>query len=348
MPRKKSVTLQSLAAELGLSVHTVSKALRGMPGMSEETRHDVLSTARKFGYRTKDQEHSLAVEHIPLFPNRQRKFKLVFTGVSGFSRLNQILFGGVQEKLSEYGHTIDMLMVPSSCTRTETFEAWAEQNNLMYADGVFIPPMIDPAVEDMLLRLPMPRMLLNFPSSACEADSVIWDVGTSIRQSVRHLVASGHRNILYIGNISGHRGFRLRWQSFVESMKEAGLEAAPDDHLTHGIPEQEAWIAQVKNKLSSLGATAILNAVHQNVAWIYHACSASGKRIPDDYSLISLQHEPNEFVLQLTRPLLPIHETGIRAAERMLWRLANPSLPYEHLMLQGTFFEGDTVRPLQA
>lgn len=78
----------------------------------------------------------------------------------------------------------------------------------------------------------------------------------------------------------------------------------------------------------------------------YRACSLLGKRIPDDYSLISLQHEADEFFPQLSRPVLSIRETGIRGAERMLWRLANPSFPYEHTMLQGTFFDGETVKPL--
>jgi len=348
MPRKKSVTLQSLASELGLSIHTVSKALRGMPGMSEETRHAVLLTARKLGYRTKDQEQSLAIEHIPLFPNRQRKFKLVFFGDMGYFRLNQILLEGLQEKLSEYGHTIDMLMIPATFEKGQTFDTWVDNNNLMYADGLFIPPMTGSIYEERLLKLPLPRILFNFPPPAAEVDSVIWDVGTAVRQSVRHLLANGHRNILYIGNIHRHRGFGLRWQSFVDTMREAGLEAAPDRHITDAYPEKEAWIAQVQSKLSSLRATAIMSGVHHNLAWIYHACSTLGKQIPDDYSLISMQHEEDGFLPQLSRPILVIRETGIRGAERMLWRLANPNLPYEHTMLQGTFFAGETVKPPKA
>ncbi|MEF3313069.1 LacI family DNA-binding transcriptional regulator [Paenibacillus sp. GYB004] len=348
MPRRKSVTLQTLASELGLSIHTVSKALRGMPGMSEETRHEVLSAARRLGYRTKDQEHSLAVEHIPLFPNRKRRFKLMFTGNSVYSRLNQILLEGLQDKLAEYGHTIDMLMIPSSFDKGESFDNWADQNSLMYSDGIFIPPMTDPIKEELLLKLPLPRILFNFPPPAAEVDSVIWDVGTAVRLSVRHLIANGHRSILYIGNIHNQRGFRLRWQSFVDSMQEAGLDANPELHITKAISEKEAWVASVQDCLVSLRATAILNGVHNNLAWIYHACSTLGKRIPEDYSLISLQHERDEFLPQLSRPSLAIRETGVRGAERMLWRLANPNLPYEHIMLQGTFFEGDTVKPLKA
>jgi LacI family transcriptional regulator len=41
-----------------------------------------------------------------------------------------------------------------------------------------------------------------------------------------------------------------------------------------------------------------------------------------------------------------IRESGIRAAERMLWRMANPHLPYEHTLLQGGFYEGSTVKAI--
>lgn len=347
MPRKKTVTLQMLADELGLSLHTVSKALRGKPGMSEETRRAVSAAARKLGYRTKEQEHSLQVEHIPLHPHRLYRFKLVFYAQTGSFRMNQMLLEGLQEKLAEYGHTIDMVMLPTAFDNGKTFEAWVDSNNLAYADGLFISPLIRPAVEEQLLELPFPRILLNFPPPDAEVDSVVWDVGAAVRQSVRHLLASGHRDILYVGNIHGVRGFRLRWQSFVETMREAGLEADPEQHMTTPLGGKGSWIDHVQSKLASTRATAILNGVHLQMAWIYHACSLLGKQIPRDLSLVSLQHEADDYVPQLSRPLLCIREAGMRGAERMLWRLANPSQPYEHILLQGTFFKGETVQPLK-
>ncbi|MNI69352.1 hypothetical protein D3C73_1250940 [compost metagenome] len=37
-------------------------------------------------------------------------------------------------------------------------------------------------------------------------------------------------------------------------------------------------------------------------------------------------------------PFLPIEMTGYRAADRMLWRMANPNLPYEHIRIQSELF----------
>src|SRR5690606_21466773 len=103
--------------------------------------------------------------------------------------------------------------------------------------------------------------------------------------------------------------------------------------------------AEVIDKLKRTGPTAILTAVPFDLAWIYYACSAAGLRIPEDCSLIGVIDDRNEQIPNLTRPILLIYESGVRAAERMLWRLANPLQPYECTLLQGPFFAGDTVRP---
>ena len=88
---KKSVTLELIAERMGLSVQTVSKALRGKPGMSEETRQAVAVMARQLGYRTKGQRHSMSVEQLPLIPGAKRRFSFVMKGDQSFSGLNQLI-----------------------------------------------------------------------------------------------------------------------------------------------------------------------------------------------------------------------------------------------------------------
>lgn len=344
MSRKKLVTLNDLSQQLGLSVRTISKALRGLPGMSESTRARIVRTAAMHGYRTKDQERSLSVERIPIIPHQQRYFKLIVPGRESLP-LYRLLLAGLQEKLGEYGHSIETLLIPNGLGKGLAFKLWADQHHLAYTDGIFIPPIPAP-YEKLLLQLPGPRILLNFPPPSADADSIAWDVGTAVHKSVQYLLSKGHRSILYIGNNTEHRGFRLRWRCFVEAMKEAGLDVRAEHHVTGTIVQREAWIAEFKEKLARMRPTALLYGCGSHVAWVYHVCSSMGKRIPHDYSLISLEEEALEDLPELTRPTLPIRESGLRGAERMLWRLANPGLPYEHILLQGGFFKGKTVRTL--
>ncbi|MDG0790483.1 helix-turn-helix domain-containing protein [Cohnella ginsengisoli] len=74
-----------MAARLGLTVHTVSKALRGLPGMSESTRRDIWQAARELGYRTKAQAAGLSAEQIPwVGAGKPRRFAMVMAGEGPF------------------------------------------------------------------------------------------------------------------------------------------------------------------------------------------------------------------------------------------------------------------------
>ncbi|MBW4079843.1 LacI family DNA-binding transcriptional regulator [Paenibacillus sp. S150] len=77
MPRKKAVTLRDPADRLGLGVYTVSKTLRGLPGMSEATRRLVFATAREMNYATKAQEAGLAAESIAYAAGKPRRFVML-------------------------------------------------------------------------------------------------------------------------------------------------------------------------------------------------------------------------------------------------------------------------------
>ena len=342
---KKTVTLELIAERMGLSVQTVSKALRGKPGMSEETRQAIAATARQLGYRTKGQRHSMSVEQLPLIPGANRRFSFVMNGDQSFSGLNQLILQGVQERLSEFGHTVAITVTPPRFADSKSFEEWTEQQNLAYMDGIFLSPSLTPDLEERLLALSMPRILINFPPHAAEVDSIIWDVATAVHQSVNQLMALGHQRILYIGKRVTHRGFTIRWQAFQAAMEHAGLLVDDHAHMVDEVTDRSLWSVELGRKLQVMQATAIISGLDYDLPWIYFACSSAGIRIPEDCSLISLQNAENQTMPGISRPRLLVAEAGERAAERMLWRLANPTLPYEQIRLQGSFFTGDTMRP---
>jgi transcriptional regulator with XRE-family HTH domain len=50
MADKRGVTIRELAQAAGVSIGTVSRALKGQPGLSEQTRGQVLEVAQQLGY----------------------------------------------------------------------------------------------------------------------------------------------------------------------------------------------------------------------------------------------------------------------------------------------------------
>ncbi|MGO4548197.1 LacI family DNA-binding transcriptional regulator [Paenibacillus sp. 2TAB23] len=342
MPRKKTVTLHTIANELGLTIHTVSKALRGLPGMSEATRKAVADCARKHGYRTKEQESGIFAERISWANTNPRRFAMLLIGDSLFHRMQ---LEGVQLRLNELGHSLYPLLVPASLTNEAELAEWLEQNGLFFADGLFLTAAIPEWMEAALLKLNMPKVLLNYPSDLAEVDSVIWDVEYAIHRTMEELYRCGHRHILYVGEIEPQRGFRLRWQAFDAAAERLGLGglAEPGNHITISTADRAAWMSLLRDRLSSGEYTAVIGAIPGVAEWVYVAASFLHLTIPADFSLVGMENEEPTYFPEMTRPLLLVREAGERAAELMLRRIANPLLPFEEVRLRGSFYMGHTL-----
>ncbi len=341
MARRKEVTLRALADELQLSVHTVSKALRGLPGMSEATRREVVKRARELGYRTKDQAAGIAAERIPWANAQPRRFALLVGGDFPYHRQQ---LEGVQSRLGELGHSLYPQLMPSTISEPAELEAWLTSIEIDYTDGLFLTAAIPERLEESLLSLPMPKVLINYPPDLAEVDSVVWDVEYAVHRSVEALHACGHRNVLYVGEIGQLRGFRLRWQAFAAASIRAGLPAPePAEHVTSAAVDRVDWMEQLRARLSTGRFTAVLSAIPGEAEWVYAAAASLSLSIPADLSLVGMDHLEHPSIAGLARPQLIVREAGERAAELMLRRIANPTLPYEHVRLKGPFLAGQTI-----
>lgn len=339
MPIRKSVTLRTIAGKLGLTVQTVSKALKGKPGMSEATRQLVVRTAEKLGYYTPEQIRSLRADRISPYPNGALRFLLVLSHHS--APFNKLLLEGLHERFSSFGHTVESLLLPGNLGDKEVL-AWIEEKELAFADGVFIAPSIhQEAGERALMELPSPRILFGFPPPGVRIDSVIWDVYEAAYQAVSYLRELGHERIMYVGDIRRQRGYILRWQAFSLAMEKHGLPVMPELHSTG--PRDGEWARQLKSRIAEHRPTAIVCGIDDEVAPVYALCGEIGLRVPEDISFVGIVNEQPDSLPPIARPLLPIRETGFRAADRMLWRIANPTRPFEHIRLQSDWSDGSTV-----
>lgn len=345
MPRKKTVTLRTIADELDLTVHTVSKALRGLPGMSEATRRKVAERARELGYRTKEQEAGVFAERIPGVNAKPRRFAMLMSGEFPFHRQQ---LEGVQNRLNELGHTLYPLLIPSTLLEPIGLDAWLEITGLTYTDGLFLTAGIPERLEAALLRISMPKVLINYPPDLAEVDSVVWDVEYAVHRSMEALYACGHRNVLFVGDIEPLRGFRLRWKAFATAVKRGGkaVAPAPEEHVTGYSTDRVQWLEKLSSRLSSGRFSAVLSAVPGEAEWVYASAASLGLAIPADLSLVGMEHEVHPTFPDLSRQELIVREAGERAAELMLRRIANPTLPYEHVRLKGPFLGGRTIRKI--
>lgn len=345
MAKKKTVTLQVLAEHLNLSAYTVSRALRGLPGMSEDTRLAVIEAAEKLGYRTRDQQWNRVWEGVDRLRVKPRRFLFVTrANAVRNSSMNRIMEEGLRDRLEQMGNVLQLTEIPNRPEWSETsVSRMLEQMELFYADGLFISFGLPDVWERCILRLPVPKMFINFPPIGAEADSIIWDVYDAVQQSLLHLLARGHRRILYLGDNATHRGYRLRWTAFQEIASQYRLDVSEEAHLTKRYAGKESFFEAFREKWTAFRPTALLCSIHDDLNRVLDCCERLGIRIPDECSLVCLDQTEDSRFHSIASPGILVRETGHRAADRMLWRIANLHMPYEHIRVRGKFRIGTSV-----
>lgn len=108
------MTIRSLAARLGLSVGTVSMALRDNPAVAEATRNKIRSLAEKSGYRPDPQ---LARLMYQVRRHRGATFQSTIAAITNFAKAEErpyqaALIGGARKRAEALGFALNVIRGP--------------------------------------------------------------------------------------------------------------------------------------------------------------------------------------------------------------------------------------------
>lgn len=268
-------TISDLARTLGLSKSSVSTALNGKPGVSEETRKRVLALAADLGWHPSSSARSLSRARSDTIGMVLKRDPTLLGTEPYYMRLLE----GVEDVLSGAGQSLLLRMVGKAAGRdTTVYERWSAERRV---DGVIV---IDRTVDDprpeLLRQLGMPFVLHGVSPGSEPGSEVIDDQLGDARLIADHIAELGHPSFVHVtGPLSlAHEvdrrallGSETRalgiTPSFVESdYTVAGAESAVAEVLRR--PEPVTAIV-TSNDLMAVGALAALTrAGSENVALI--------------------------------------------------------------------------------
>jgi LacI family transcriptional regulator len=323
------ITLDHLSERLGLSKFSVSRALSGKPGVSEQTREAVLRLAREVGYN-----HAGAVPA----PAATRVVHLIIpqTDAIHSSFWVEVIEGAEAEARSiGYRLTIDVLAPGRGV------EVLQENVNGLVLAGRRSRGVLEP-----FLQLDIPKVLIGHPRPMEMIDSVQaanFDGGYVVGDVLARL---GHRCIAFFTDVPEDEGRNLRQAGLVEAMRVHGgtvLAPIPFD------PEADVRSLLLRTLRDPGGPTALTGAtdvVALSVAW---GLMELGLRIPEHVSVIGANdsHSVSQLGLRLSTVRQPMHEIGATALQTLHWRLelASPLARPRRTLLTPEFIERSTHGP---
>lgn len=307
-----AITLRDIAARLGLSHSTVSRALADNPAINAGTRARVRAAAEAMGYVANASARLLRGERSALvglvIPDVQNDFYATIARI-------------VADTLAGQGFQTVLAITEDDPAR--------EQQALLglveaRAAGVILTPTAQPLAGALALLPRMPVVQLLRAQRDIGADRVLIDDEEGIALATTHLLALGHRRIAYLGTPAMLSTGAARLAGFRRAFAAAG--ATVDERLVcQGAPRPETAQDAVLDLLRRAAPpTALLCASSELTLGALLALQSLGLRAPDDLSITGYG-DPRWFALAeggITTVQLPVEDVARAAATALLRRMS--------------------------
>jgi LacI family transcriptional regulator, repressor for deo operon, udp, cdd, tsx, nupC, and nupG len=273
------IRLSEIAARSGVSISTVSRVLNEQPGVSPQSRRQVLTAIDVLGYdrpvRLRPRAGGLVglvmpeLEN-PFFPRLAHHLEIGLGRLGLSPVLCSQTLGGVHE--DDY---VAMLLDHSVA-------------GIVFVSGVHALVDSGPARYQRLIDLGLPIVLVNGALAGLDAPSVSTDDVAAIDLAVQHLEHMGHRRIgAALGQMRYLPSQRKR-QAFIDAVERHGMLPADIDaaDLVEATTYSVQGGQQAAERLLDRGVTCIVCGSDVMALGVIRAARQRGLRVPEDLSVV--------------------------------------------------------------
>ncbi|MDD2213851.1 MAG: LacI family DNA-binding transcriptional regulator [Oscillospiraceae bacterium] len=331
----KHVTMQTIADALKVSKVSVSKALNGQPGVSDELRKQILLVAGQVGYKKRPETERLqpAAAFAWLCPKRYfLKDEQFYTSIYYY----------VNKKLLERQQRLDCLVINA---REEADPTSLAETLQCHYTGIFIAGEFKAAYYKEIMALNVPLVGLDFYHGNDEMDLVVIDNFNAGYAVTNELLRAGHRKIGFVGDESQSMSICDRFFGYLKALKLAGQPVKESWHLINNDKEGRYFDI---NPLPSEWPTAFVCHCDKAAVQLLQQLQQLGLKVPANISLISFD---NTGLAELMSPKLSSvdidkKKIALSALELMDYRLAHPETPFHQIHLDTRIVRRESVRSL--
>lgn len=216
------VRLKDIALQAGVSVMTVSKALRDAPDVSAATKLRIRELAKQLGYVPDSAAQGL----------RTRSTRLLGLVVSS---LTNPIFARIVLAIEERAHELGYdLILTHTHNQVDRESACIQKLLARRVEGIIISPVYRLATEDRSYRElkanGTPTVILGHAAPFCSTFvNVACDDSAAAYAATRHLLGNGHKRIAFFAGPPVTPWTRERFEGYRRALRESNLDV--DDRL---------------------------------------------------------------------------------------------------------------------
>ena len=339
--------IDDVARDVGMSTATVSRALRGLPRVSESTRLKVSEAALRLGYVPSPHAARLA-------SGRTGSVAIVVPFVTRW--FFATIYDGVEQTLRRADYDVLVYNLAGDAATRKRVLGTHELSKRV--DAILLLG-IEPTPDEVAWLGERGAPVSTLGTEVAHWPSVRIDDGQVARTAVEHLIDLGHRRI---GTIGGHIDEGLdvvtpsdRRAAYRRTLVEHGMELLPELETEGGFTLEGGYRSGLQLLDVSPRPTAVFCASDEMAVGLLRACRERGVRVPEELSIVGVDDHEMSPYLDLTTVRQPVFEQGVAAAQQIVDRLSRPAttddepvaaLEAEHLVLPTELVvRGSTASP---
>ena len=329
-----NVKLKDIAEALGVSAVTVSNALTGKKGVSEEVRDKIVKTAEEMGY---DRSRYIKAE------KRSRigviiADKYMETGVSFYWAMYQMVAYAACGK--------------AAVTIFEVLDDEGEAKKILpqmlrgrTVDGlVVIGKVSEPYVEKLLKKSGVPVVLLDFCVKHIPCDAVMSANYTGMYKVTRYLLEQGHREIAFAGSVAANENIMDRYYGYKKAMMEAGAPVRKEWRLE----DRDLVSGIVQIELPKKMPSAFVCNSDLTAGRLYDQLVKNGYSVPEDISVAGYDDYlfGHSFAEKLTTYHVDMKQMAEITVNLLMRKIRGDDTAYGIHIIDGVVVERSSVRAL--
>ncbi len=308
------ISMKELAERLGVSIATVSRALRGSHEISPEMRSKVQALAKELNYRPNPFAQSL-----------RRKTPRVIGVV--VPNLVTHYYAAVLSGIEDYATSVGYAVIASNSREDHIREKNAIDNFIrMYVEGIIACLAQDTTDYSHFKKIGDMRIPLVFFARTCLQDvfpSVVSNGDEAAKEAVLHLIETGSKRIAFIGGPK-HLDMTIRRKhGYLEALREKSIPIDRSIIINGNIDYDYAHRVTLDLLKREDRPDAIL-AFNDIITYAaFDAIKSLGLKIPKDVALIGFtETESSAFVTPKISAIMDqAHLMGMKACELLLKRI---------------------------
>ena len=274
----KSVKLADIAEKLGVSNVTVSKALSGKKGVSEEMRARIVKYAEELGYKQPSVARKEALS--------RKSYQIGVIVREGFLDKYESFYWQM------YKHVCACALENGSFAMLEVISNDSEANLLLpeilkenkIQGLIVIGEMNKGYLAALREKCSVPIVYLDFTEVDQKIDSVMSDGYYGAYYLTNYLISQGHLRIAYVGSVSATGSIMDRYLGYVKALTEHGLEPKKEWQL-EDRDKETGFIDENLIQLPKEMPDAFLCNCDLTAGRLIHKINENGFMVPEDVSV---------------------------------------------------------------